>query len=693
MKKKSAVDYNLFSQTKGKNDCPTTAFPQWNANGFTPYYFVYQRWFPSKTAFNQVVLNYTFLNNIDSPKDLRKIPVDQLPEVCRELRDDIVKELSVNPGHLASSLGVTELTVALHYVYDTPYDRIVWDVGHQAYGHKILTGRRDNFCTNRKLHGICPFPNPAESEYDTFTCGHASNSISAALGMAVAAQREQEMAREGDNAKEIPTRHVVAVIGDGAMSGGLAFEGLNNVSSSPNDLLIILNDNNMSIDHSVGGMKQYLLNLTTNESYNHWRDKAAKWMFSKGILNDSRKKAIIRLNNSIKSLISEQQNIFEGLNIRYFGPVYGHDVKELVRVLNQLKNMRGPKLLHIHTVKGKGYEPAEHEATIWHAPGKFDADTGKRIKGNEENLPPKFQDVFGETIVELAKQNPKIMGVTPAMPTGCSLNKLMEAMPERAFDVGIAEGHAVTFSGGMAKDGLIPFCNIYSAFAQRSYDNIIHDVAILDLPVVLCLDRAGLVGEDGATHHGAFDMAALRPVPNLTISAPMNEHELRRLMFTAQLPGKGAFVIRYPRGRGVLVDWRCPLEEVEVGKGRKLSEGDDIAILSIGTVGNNVQKAICNLNVKKSVAHYDMRFLKPLDEDILHEVGKKFRNVITVEDGVRNGGMGSAVMEWFADHDYDVRVKRLGLPDYFVEHGTVAQLQHIVGIDVDGIVQALEKIK
>lgn len=638
-------------------------------------------------------MNYTFLNNIDSPKDLRKIPVDQLPEVCRELRDDIVKELSVNPGHLASSLGVIELTVALHYVYDTPYDRIVWDVGHQAYGHKILTGRRDNFCTNRKLHGICPFPTPTESEYDTFTCGHASNSISAALGMAVAAQREQEMAREGDNAKEIPTRHVVAVIGDGAMSGGLAFEGLNNVSSSPNDLLIILNDNNMSIDHSVGGMKQYLLNLTTNESYNHWRDKAAKWMFSKGILNDSRKKAIIRLNNSIKSLISEQQNIFEGLNIRYFGPVYGHDVKELVRVLNQLKNMRGPKLLHIHTVKGKGYEPAEHEATIWHAPGKFDADTGKRIKGNEENLPPKFQDVFGETIVELAKQNPKIMGVTPAMPTGCSLNKLMEAMPDRAFDVGIAEGHAVTFSGGMAKDGLIPFCNIYSAFAQRSYDNIIHDVAILDLPVVLCLDRAGLVGEDGATHHGAFDMAALRPVPNLTISAPMNEHELRRLMFTAQLPGKGAFVIRYPRGRGVLVDWRCPLEEVEVGKGRKLSEGDDIAILSIGTVGNNVQKAICNLNVKKSVAHYDMRFLKPLDEDILHEVGKKFRNVITVEDGVRNGGMGSAVMEWFADHDYDVRVKRLGLPDYFVEHGTVAQLQHIVGIDVDGIVQALEKIK
>ena len=619
--------------------------------------------------------------------------MDKLPEVCRELRDDIVKELSVNPGHLASSLGVVELTVALHYVFDTPNDRLVWDVGHQAYGHKILTGRRDVFCSNRKLNGIHPFPTPSESEYDTFTCGHASNSISVALGMAVAEKRKQEIRRESGDHNEDDKRHVVAVIGDGAMSGGLAFEGLNNVSSSPNDLLIILNDNNMSIDRSVGGMKQYLINLTTNESYNKWRDKAAKWLFSKGILNDNRRKAIIRLNNSIKSIISEQQNIFEGLNIRYFGPVDGHDVKELVRVLNQLKGMRGPKLLHIHTVKGKGYQPAENAATIWHAPGKFDPDTGERITGDEENLPPKYQDVFGETLVELARLNPKIVGVTPAMPTGCSMNKLMEAMPDRAFDVGIAEGHAVTFSGGMAKDGLMPFCNIYSAFAQRAYDNIIHDAAIQNLPVVLCFDRAGLVGEDGATHHGAFDMAALRPVPNLTISSPMNEHELRKLMFTAQLPGKGTFVIRYPRGRGVLADWRCPLEEVPVGKGRRLTDGDELAILSIGPVGNTVQEVIGSLGQDAGIAHYDMRFLKPLDEDILHEVGRRYRRIITVEGGVRNGGMGSAVMEWFADNGYDVHVRRLGMPDTFVEHGTVNELQHIVGIDFEGILNAINREK
>ena len=617
--------------------------------------------------------------------------MEELPKVCQELRDDIVKELSVNPGHLASSLGVVELTVALHYVFNTPYDRLVWDVGHQAYGHKILTGRRDTFCSNRKLNGIHPFPSPAESEYDTFTCGHASNSISVALGMAVAEKRAQELRRESGEHDTGGKRHVVAVIGDGAMSGGLAFEGLNNVSSSPNDLLIILNDNNMSIDRSVGGMKQYLINLTTNESYNKWRDKAAKWLFSKGILNDNRRKAIIRLNNSIKSIISEQQNIFEGLNIRYFGPVDGHDVKEMVRVLNQLKDMRGPKLLHIHTVKGKGYQPAENAATIWHAPGKFDPDTGERITSNEENQPPKYQDVFGETLVELAKENPQIVGVTPAMPTGCSMNKLMEAMPNRAFDVGIAEGHAVTFSGGMAKDGLLPFCNIYSAFAQRAYDNIIHDVAIQNLPVVLCFDRAGLVGEDGATHHGAFDMAALRPVPNITISSPMNEHELRKLMFTAQLPDKGTFVIRYPRGRGVLVDWRCPLEEIPVGKGRKLTEGEDIAILSIGPVGNTIQEVINNLGPDAGIAHYDMRFLKPLDEDILHEVGRNYRRIITVEDGVRNGGMGSAIMEWFADNEYDVHVRRLGMPDTFVEHGTVNELQHIVGIDSEGILSAIKK--
>lgn len=613
--------------------------------------------------------------------------MEVLKDVCSELRDDIVRELSVNPGHLASSLGVVELTVALHYVYNTPEDRIVWDVGHQAYGHKILTGRRDVFSTNRKLGGLRPFPSPEESEYDTFTCGHASNSISAALGMAIAEQLKEE---RGCEAKEISK--VVAVIGDGAMSGGLAFEGLNNVSSSPNDLLIILNDNNMSIDHSVGGMKQYLLNLTTNERYNHWRNKAALWLREKGMLSDHRRNSIIRFNNSLKALISSQQNIFEGMNIRYFGPVDGHDVKELVRVLRQLKDMKGPKLLHIHTVKGKGYKPAEEHATIWHAPGKFDPDTGERLDNSSPGIqkPIKFQDVFGETLVELAEKNPKIVGVTPAMPTGCSMNKLMKAMPHRAFDVGIAEGHAVTFSGGMAKEGMIPYCNIYSAFAQRAYDNIIHDAAILNLPVVLCFDRAGLVGEDGATHHGAFDMAALRPVPNITISAPMDEHELRKLMFTAQLPGKGTFVIRYPRGCGSIVDWRCPLEELPVGKGRKLCDGDDVAVLSIGTIGVNVEKAIVKAKMNGiSVAHYDMRFLKPLDEDILHEVGKKFRKVITVEDGVRNGGLGSAVMEWFSDHDYDVQVRRLGLPDEFIEHGTVAELQHIVGIDVEGILKSI----
>lgn len=613
--------------------------------------------------------------------------MEVLKDVCSELRDDIVRELSVNPGHLASSLGVVELTVALHYVYNTPEDRIVWDVGHQAYGHKILTGRRDVFSTNRKLGGLRPFPSPEESEYDTFTCGHASNSISAALGMAIAEQLKEE---RGCEAKEISK--VVAVIGDGAMSGGLAFEGLNNVSSSPNDLLIILNDNNMSIDHSVGGMKQYLINLTTNERYNHWRNKAALWLREKGMLSDHRRNSIIRFNNSLKALISSQQNIFEGMNIRYFGPVDGHDVKELVRVLRQLKDMKGPKLLHIHTVKGKGYKPAEEHATIWHAPGKFDPDTGERLDNSSPGIqkPIKFQDVFGETLVELAEKNPKIVGVTPAMPTGCSMNKLMKAMPHRAFDVGIAEGHAVTFSGGMAKEGMIPYCNIYSAFAQRAYDNIIHDAAILNLPVVLCFDRAGLVGEDGATHHGAFDMAALRPVPNITISAPMDEHELRKLMFTAQLPGKGTFVIRYPRGCGSIVDWRCPLEELPVGKGRKLCDGDDVAVLSIGTIGVNVEKAIVKAKMNGiSVAHYDMRFLKPLDEDILHKVGKKFRKVITIEDGVRNGGLGSAVMEWFSDHDYDVQVRRLGLPDEFIEHGTVAELQHIVGIDVEGILKSI----
>lgn len=638
---------------------------------------------------------YNLLSQIRYPQDLRKFRIDQLAEICKELREDIVNELSVNPGHLASSLGTVELTVALHYVFNTPEDRLVWDVGHQAYGHKILTGRRETFYTNRKLHGIMPFPSPIESEYDTFTCGHASNSISAALGMAIAA-RQMEGKSEKDPS---PTkRKVVAIIGDGAMSGGLAFEGLNNVSSSPNDLLIILNDNNMSIDRSVGGMKQYLLNLNTNETYNNLRFKAAEWLKAHGMMSEGRRNGLIRLNNALKSAISHQQNIFEGLNIRYFGPFDGHNVEEIVRILQQLKKMKGPKILHLHTQKGHGYTPAEKAATIWHAPGKFDPDTGERIITDCTNMPPKYQDVFGKTILELARKNSKIVGVTPAMPTGCSLNIMMKEMPKRTFDVGIAEGHAVTFSGGMAKDGLIPFCNIYSAFAQRAFDNIIHDLAILNLPVVLCFDRAGLVGEDGATHHGAFDLAALRSIPNLTISSPMNEHELRKLMYTAQLPNKGTFVIRYPRGRGELVDWECAFEEIPIGTGRKLKDGSDVAILSIGPLGNNVTKAIeiveKNENADHlpiSVAHYDMRFLKPLDEDILQEVGKKFKRIITVEDGVRNGGLGSAVLEWMNDHGFSPTVERLGLPDAFVEHGTVDELQHIVGIDIESIIKAIIK--
>ena len=622
---------------------------------------------------------FGLLSQIQYPADLRKISEDQLPEVCSELRQDIIDEVSVNPGHLASSLGVVELTVALHYVFNTPDDRIVWDVGHQAYGHKILTGRRDRFCTNRQLGGIRPFPTPLESEYDTFACGHASNSISAALGMAVAARMEGH-----------PERHVVAVIGDGAMSGGLAFEGLNNVSSTPNDMLIILNDNDMSIDRAVGGMEKYLLNLDTSETYNKLRFKASTWLHAKGYLNDDRRKGLIRLNNAIKSAISHQQNIFEGMNIRYFGPFDGHDVKNIVRILRQIKDMKGPKLLHLHTVKGKGYKPAEQDATVWHAPGKFDAATGQRIIEDCTNRPPKFQEVFGNTLLELAKQNPHIVGVTPAMPTGCSMNIMMKAMPDRVFDVGIAEGHAVTFSGGMAKDGLQPFCNIYSAFAQRAYDNIIHDLAILNLPVVLCLDRAGLVGKDGPTHHGAFDMAALRCIPNLTIASPMDEHELRRLMYTAQLPGKGTFVIRYPRGRGHLTDWQCPLEEVAVGTGRRLREGRKVAVISIGPIGYNVEQAIDSC--KLPAAHYDLRFLKPLDEALLKEVAEQYDSIITVEDGARMGGMGSAVLEWMADHGYTPRVVRLGLPDHFVEHGSVEELQHICGIDPLGIVKAIRQL-
>ena len=625
--------------------------------------------------------SYKFLDKIDSPDDLRKLPVEVLPEVCKELREMIIDELSRNPGHFGSSLGVIELTVALHYTFSTPYDRIVWDVGHQAYAHKILTGRRDRFCTNRKLNGLAPFPSPAESEYDTFTCGHASNSISAALGMAVAA-----------NLKNESDRHIVAVIGDGSMSGGLAFEGLNNASATPNNLLIILNDNNMAIDRSVGGMKQYLLNLHTSEGYNRFRNAMSKQMMKWGLLTDERKNAIIRFNNSLKSLLMQQQNIFEGMNIRYFGPIDGHDTLSLIKVMNEIKDMNGPKILHIHTTKGKGYKPAEECATEWHAPGRFDKETGIRIKPAAEGMPPLFQEVFGNTLLELAQANSRIVGVTPAMPSGCSMNIMMREMPERVFDVGIAEGHAVTFSAGMAKDGLMPFCNIYSTFMQRAYDNVIHDVAIQKLNVVMCLDRAGLVGEDGATHHGMFDIAYMRIIPNLTVAVPIDEHELRKMMYTAQLPDMGPFVIRYPRGRGMITDWKCKLEAIPVGKGRLLKEGKDLAVISLGPIGYRAAKAIERVEQESgiSVAHYDLRFVKPLDTEMLEYIGKKFKKVITIEDGILAGGAGSAVMEFMSDHGYDTKIIRMGLEDHFVQHGSVNELYKICGLNEDSI---YEKIK
>ena len=628
--------------------------------------------------------SYKFLDKIDNPEDLRKLPIEELPEVCKELREMIIDELSRNPGHFGSSLGVIELTVALHYTFSTPYDRIVWDVGHQAYAHKILTGRRDSFCTNRKLNGLAPFPSPAESEYDTFTCGHASNSISAALGMAVCA-----------NFKKEKNRHIVAVIGDGSMSGGLAFEGLNNASTTPNNLLIILNDNNMAIDRSVGGMKQYLLNLHTSEGYNRFRNTMSKQMAKWGLLTEERKKAIIRFNNSLKSLLMQQQNIFEGMNIRYFGPIDGHDTISLIKVLNEIKDMSGPKLLHIHTVKGKGYKPAEECATEWHAPGKFDKITGERIKPTTDGIPPLFQEVFGNTLLELARQNPNIVGVTPAMPTGCSMNIMMKEMPDRVFDVGIAEGHAVTFSAGMAKDGLTPFCNIYSTFMQRAYDNVIHDVAIHKLNVVMCLDRAGLVGEDGATHHGIFDIAYMRIIPNLTVAVPMDEHELRKLMFTAQLPDMGPFIIRYPRGRGQKTDWKCQFEEIPVGKGRLFKDGNDMAVISVGPIGYKAKKAIAKAEECSSIsiAHYDLRFVKPLDKDMLDSIGKKFKKILTVEDGILAGGAGSAIMEFMSDNGYDgITIKRIGINDCFVQHGTVDELYKICRLDEESIYSSIIKL-
>lgn len=627
--------------------------------------------------------SFALLEKINSPKDLRNLPPADLPEVCHELRQKIIDELSRNPGHFGSSLGVVELTVALHYIFNTPYDRIVWDVGHQAYGHKILTGRRDSFCTNRKLNGIRPFPSPEESEYDTFTCGHASNSISAALGMAVAATLKGET-----------DRRVVAVIGDGSMSGGLAFEGLNNVSSTPNNLLIILNDNNMAIDRSVGGMKQYLLHLQTSEGYNRLRYGIARRLNRWGLLDEERRKSIIRFNNSLKSVLVSQQNMFEGLNIRYFGPVDGHDVAALTRVLHEIKDMKGPKLLHVHTVKGKGFRPAEENATVWHAPGCFDKETGRRIVADTNGKPPLFQEVFGHTLVELAERDERIVGITPAMPTGCSMNILQQVMPRRVFDVGIAEGHAVTFSGGLAKEGLRPFCNIYSSFMQRAYDNVIHDVAIQRLDVALCLDRAGLVGEDGPTHHGVFDLAYFRTIPNLTIASPYDEHELRRLMYTAAQPGHGPFVIRYPRGRGSLSEWRCPLETVPVGTGRRLKAGTDLAVITLGPIGHTAAQAIARTEADTgcSIAHYDLRFLKPIDEELLHEAGRHYRHIVTIEDGALQGGMGSAVLEFMSDHGYPVTLHRLGVPDRFIPHGPVADLHALCGIDLDSICSTLRKI-
>ena len=639
---------------------------------------------------------YPLLSRIDTPADLRRLKLRELPQLCRELRADILDELSQNPGHLASSLGTVELTVALHYVFGTPHDRIVWDVGHQAYGHKILTGRRDTFHTNRRWGGVRPFPSPSESEYDTFACGHASNSISAALGMSVATMQRGET-----------DKHVVAVIGDGAMSGGLAFEGLNNVSETPNNLLIILNDNDMSISNSVGGMKRYLLNLHTSSAYNGLRNRLARRLESWGLLPPSRRKRLIRLNNAFKSFLSDEQNIFEGLNIRYFGPYDGHDVISLVRLLRALRPMTGPRLLHIKTVKGKGYDRAESDPVVWHAPGKFDAAAGVRlVSGETSDAPPKFQDVFGETLVELARTNERIVGVTPAMLTGCSMHLLQRAMPERTFDVGIAEGHAVTFSAGMAKEGMVPFCNIYSAFSQRAYDNIIHDTALLNLQVVFCLDRAGLVGEDGPTHHGAFDIAALRTVPNLTLASPMDECELRRLMYTAQLPGGGPFVIRYPRGAGNRPDWRCPLEAVEIGRGRLLRKGDGaLAVLTFGPLGAEVADLISQLAVEQPAAtgaldfegtapadgritHVDLRFAKPLDETLLLNIARTHRRLIVIEDASREGGIGSAVLELLADHDIHVPVERFGLPDRFIEHGSVAEQRKDCAMDGESFARA-----
>ena len=623
-------------------------------------------------------MDYQYINRIDSPADLKKLKVEELPAVCAELRQFIIDALSKNPGHLGSSLGTIELTVALHYVFDTPKDKLVWDVGHQAYAHKILTGRRDRFHTNRQFKGLSPFTNPNESEYDAFIAGHASNSISAALGMNIGGER-----------------NVVAIIGDGAMTGGLAFEGLNNTSMDKNNLLIVLNDNHMAIDPLKGGFTQYLVDLTTSATYNKWRWRLYQLAAKMHLVNEEKRRALLRRNNNWKATLSKQtNNIFTGLNIRYFGPTDGHDVESLVRILSEIKNHRGPKVLHIITKKGKGYAPAENDQTVWHAPGEFNVESGVRNQDSGQNTTPLWQEVFGETLLELAKGNEKIVGITPAMPSGCSMSIMQKEMPDRVFDVGIAEGHAVTFSAGLAKAGMLPYCNIYSTFLQRAYDNIVHDVALQNLHVVLCIDRAGIVGNDGATHHGLLDLSYLRPIPNMQICAPRTAEDLQEMMKMAETLD-GPVAIRYPRGRTILSPTLPLREEVRYGKGVKLRDGEDIAVLTIGAIGNTMSEAISSLEGRSggvSYAHYDMRWLKPLDEEILDEVGKKYKTIVTAEDGMVAGGLGSAVLEWMADHGYTPRVIRLGVNDQFVEHGSTKELYHLLKLDKEGLCESLLQV-
>lgn len=627
---------------------------------------------------------YPLLSQIQGPQQLRAMQPEQLQEVCADIRRFLIDSLSKHPGHFASSMGAVEITVALHYVFNTPYDRIVWDVGHQAYGHKLLTGRADRFHTNRTLGGLSGFPNPEESEYDTFTAGHASNSISAALGMAVASSLS-----ENDK-----NRNVVAVIGDASISGGLAFEGLNNVANTPNNLLIILNDNDMSIDRNVGSLNSHMAHLTTSKAYNTLRYITYHAMCKMHLLNEKSRGRILRFNNSLKSLINKEQNIFEGLNIRYFGPFDGHDLPRLIRVLNDIKDMRGPRILHLRTVKGKGFAAAEKDPAHWHAPGKFNPETGERLVETGVK-PPKYQDVFGTTLVELASKNPKIVGITAAMLSGTSLSKLQAAMPERTFDVGISEGHAVTFAGGLAKEGMLPYVAIYSSFLQRAYDHIIHDVAIQELPVTFCIDRAGVVGEDGVTHHGVFDLAYLSTIPGMTIAAPSSEIQLRDLLYSSQLPDrKGPLAIRYPRGRGHNTDWQQPMHAIQRGKGVKLCDGADATVLTLGPIAREAAKAIERAREQGvEAAHYDMVYLKPLDETILQAAAESGAPIITVEDASVNGGLGSAVTEWLNSHGHNIQVQKLGVPDKFVPQGTIAELYKLCGMDAGTIYQHLISLK